>query len=151
MTNLVTKFISAGPCTFQCKIRSNVCNVIATGSKAARNLLCRFNVGPHLFSVVEHEANVLAWFETGFQCLDLKGHSHEKLHMLVFGPIPQKIINKKYFQYTSSQNYLWQKSYSNEWFVAFSNSSYNLCMPWVLIMLFIRVIVTGVLVYYSNL
>ena len=31
-----------------------------------------------------------------------------------FGPIPQKTINKKYFQYTLSQNYLGKKSYFNE-------------------------------------
>ena len=37
-----------------------------------------------------------------------------------FGPILPKIINIEYFQYTSSQNYSWQKSYLNEWFVAFA-------------------------------
>ena len=80
----------------------------------------------------------------------LKGHSHEKMHMF-FWPILQKIINKKYFQYTSSQNFLWQRCYLDEWFVSFSNHIYNLCMPRVLIMLFIHVIVTGVLVMCSNL
>ena len=38
--------------------------------------------------------------------VQLKGHSHEKIHMFFFGPIPQKLINKTYFQYTLSQNYL---------------------------------------------
>ena len=80
----------------------------------------------------------------------LKGHSHEKMYMFFFGPLPQKIIDKIIFN-TFHHKTTYDKSSLTECFVAFSNRNYNLCMPQVLIVLFIRVIVTGVLVMCSNL
>jgi len=55
-----------------------------------------------------------------------KGTLARKSSHVFFGPIPQRMLDKKYFQYTSSKNYLWQKSCLNEWCFNFSNSIYNL-------------------------
>jgi len=58
--------------------------------------------------------------------MKLKRHSHEKMPTYFIGPIPQRIINKKYFQNSSAHNYL-QNSCLNEWYIAFSNCINNIC------------------------
>ena len=76
-------------------------------------------------------------------------YSHEKCTCFV-GPIPQKIIGNKIFSIHFITKLFVLKEFFG-CFVAFSNRVYNGCMPRVLIVLFIRVIVTRVLVYCLNL
>jgi len=49
-----------------------------------------------------------------------------------FGQILQRLVDRKCFRYTSSQNYLRQKSCLNVSLLGFSNRIYNLCMMRVL-------------------
>ena len=76
--------------------------------------------------------------------------AQKNAHVMSFRSESAENDKYKVFQYTSSQNYLRQKNYLNERFVAFGNRIYDVCMPQVLIVLFIRVIVTGILVNCSN-
>jgi len=50
----------------------------------------------------------------GNTCPRLKGHMHEKIHLFFFVQFSREELNKKYFQYTSSKNYLLWKRYLDE-------------------------------------
>ena len=78
------------------QLPSIVCELCVQECACVCVLLCRvFDIAAHL----------VYYFSPVIAANQLKEHSHEKIHMF-FGPIPQKIINKKHFQYTLSQNYL---------------------------------------------